>query len=431
MDEDRTPEEIDDLEEQLSSEEPNLHESGTVLPEAWRARPREKEESPELSAAYDAVLDRMEEFARRAASLPKRELKRFYRALSLLQSGEGVMALAKNGDILVEGLAVYEALLTRSWAVRFDDPREMCHLARAAVEVAKHLDAKIHGGPAVKDYQARALGELANAYRVADRLYEAEQAFGIAFSLAREGSGDARLRMRLLDLEASLLGIQREFGLALPRLTTLSELHREAGDPHLAGRALVTKALYTFSAGKPLEALRINSEALDLIDEEREPSLVAVAVKNQILFLVDCGRYRDARKLLFQSRARFVSMGRIVTLRLRHIEGRISYGVRQYANAEAAFRESKTGFKEARMGFHGALQGLHLAMTLMRLGKVEEAIEETLEAAAMFQALSIHRELLGAVIFLEQEFRAQRGSLMLLENTVAYLRRKTTELGLV
>lgn len=407
MDEDRAPEEMGEMEEELSVEE---------LPR-------------ELSAAYDAALDRSEEFARRAASLTKRELKRFRRALSLLQSGEGVMALAKDGNMLIEGLGICEALLARSWAVRYDDSREMCHLARAAVEVAEHLVPKVHGEPVVKDLQARAWGELANAYRVADRLHEAEPAFGTAFGLAREGSGDARLRMRLLDLEASLLGTQREFGLALPRLSTLSELHREAGDPHQAGRALVKKALYTFYDCKPLEALRINSEALDLIDEEREPLLAAVAAKNQALFLVECGRYRDARKILFQNRARFAAMGRIVRIRLREIEGRIDYGVRKYESAETAFRDAKRGWGESDMGFACALVGLHLAMTLMGQDRVEEAIEETLQSAAMFQALSIHRELLGAVIFLEQEFQARRGSLLLLECTVSYLRRKTIELG--
>jgi hypothetical protein len=235
--------------------------------------------------------------------------------------------------------------------------------------------------------------------------------------------------MRLLDLEASLLGIQREFGLALPRLSALSELHRETGDPHQAGRALVTKALYTFYNGRPFEALRINAEALGLIDEERDPSLAIIGAKNQILFLVECGSYREARKILFQNRARFASLGRIIRLRMRHIEGRIDYGLHQYEAAEAAFRESKSGFEEAEMALHASLEGLYLAMTMMRQDSVEEATKEALQAAAMFEALSIHRELLGAVIFLEQEFQARRGSLVLLENTVHYLRRRLIELG--
>ncbi|HEV8583176.1 MAG TPA: hypothetical protein VGX68_29260 [Thermoanaerobaculia bacterium] len=423
---------MDELEARLSKGEQKkvvrrlLHaKSGT-----WKDRRTKKGLFPELSAAYDAALDRVEEFARRAASLPSGELERFRQALALLQSGRGVIALAEDGDLDIEGLGVYEALLTRSWAVRYDNPREMCHLARAAVEVAERLDPESHGGPAtVIDLQARAWGELANAYRVADRLLEAGQTFGKAFSLSRQGSGDPCLRMRLLDLEASLLGSRREFGLALPRLTALTELHLEAGDPHQAGRTLISKAIYTFYSGKPDEALRIVSKALSLIDGERDPSLAMVAAHNQILFLVDCGYYREAKKILFKNRARLNSLGRVAWLNARNIEGRIAYGMRQYESAEAAFREAKAGFEEAGMGFHCAIECLNVAMVLMRQDRVEEATEEALQGAAMFEALNVHHELLGAIIFLEEEFRARRCSLMLLENTARYLYWKGMELG--
>ena len=276
---------------------------------------------------------------------------------------------------------------------------------------------------------ARAWGELGNAYRVADRLQEAAQAFGTAFERARQGTGDPGLRMRLLDLEASLLGTQREFALALPRLTSLAELHREQGDPHQEGRALVSQALYTFYGGRPRRALELNSEALGLIDEEREPSLAAVAAKNQLLFLVECGQYREAKKILFKNRARFTDLGHILRLRVRWIEGRIDHGLRQLDRAEAALREVKRGFEEAGTGFHAALAGLDLALTLVCQGRWDEAVAETLQSAAMFEALTVYREALGVVIFLEQEFQRRRGSVALLENTVWFLRRKFIERG--
>lgn len=436
LDEHWTPEEIEEVEEQLAGEEGKSRVRRLLRgPEADSSsaacvRSRNGELAPELSAVYDTALDRAEEFARRATGLRGRELKRFRRALVLLQSGEGVEALAKDGDMLLEGLGIYEALLARSWAVRFDNPCEMVHLANAAVVVAGDLDPNAHGIPQVADYRARAWGELANAYRVADRFLEAEQAFGTAFELARQGTGNPRLRMRLLDFQASLLGIQREFELALPRLTCLAEFHREEGDPHQAGRALIKQATYTFYSGRPLEALRLTVEALGLIDEQREPELVGVAAKNQILFLVECGRYREARKILFKNRARFASLGQIPRLRVRWMEGRIDHGLRQLASAESALREVKTGFEEAEMGFTCALVSLDLGLTLMCQGRTEEATGEILQAAAMFQALNIHREVLGVFIFLEEEFQKRRGSIALLETTLRYLRRKLVELGI-
>ncbi len=58
----------------------------------------------------------------------------------------------------VEGLGVYEALLARSWAVRFDNPREMCHLARVAVDVAERLDPEVHGWREAMDFPSVGLG---------------------------------------------------------------------------------------------------------------------------------------------------------------------------------------------------------------------------------------------------------------------------------
>jgi tetratricopeptide (TPR) repeat protein len=362
--------------------------------------------------------------------LPAGERKRFRKALALLESGAGVLALAAAGNMRLAGLGVYEALLARSWAVRYDDPRQMCHLAKAAVEVAQDFDPKKFGPWRVADYASRAWGELANAYRVADRLRDAEQAFGTAFELYRQGSGDRRLFMRLLDLEASLLGTLREFDLAQERLTTLSGLYQEAGEAHLAGRTLITKALYTYYHGDTEEAAETLASGLALIDRDRDPSLGIAATFNQLLLLVDAGRFVEAKKLLFKNRVQFVSLDCMLKIKLRGIEGSISYGLGQLVSAEIAFREAKVGFQVAGLSFACGLATLDLAMTLMRQGRTEEAIQEGLEATALFVSVSVHREVLGSVLFLEEALRTQRASLALFEQTVRYLRKKMVELGL-
>lgn len=432
-----TPKEMDgDLVELLGSKEVVRHllkgcgvcrtaaRKGRVSRAAARGEPLD----PRLSAAYDVSLDHAEEFARRVAPLSPREQKRFRKALALLRSGNGVVALTQGG-MRVEGEGIYEALLLRSWMIRYDDPQHMCHLARVAVEMSDRFAPEAYGAKGVADLQARAWGELANAYRVADRLREAEQAFGTAFTFLRKGSGDRRLLMRLLDFEASLLGTLRDFDVALQRLTILSNMYREAGDDHLAGRTLVTKALYTYYRGKTAEACRIITEGLILIDRDRDPSLVLVATFDQLLFLVESGQFKDAKRVLFDNRPKFTDQGRIAMLKLRGVEGRITYGLGQLESAEIAFREAKEGFMAAEMGLAGALIGLELAMTLMRQGRVDEAIREGLESAAMFLSLSIHRELQGTVILLQEAFEARNTDLVLLETAIRYLRRKLTELN--
>jgi tetratricopeptide (TPR) repeat protein len=393
-----------------------------------RAAARGEALSPELAAAYETSLEHAEEFGRRAAALSLREKVRFKKALSLLRSKEGVRALTGAG-MFVRGEGVYEALLLQSWMLRYDDPQHMCHLARVAVEMCDSFDPEVYGAQRVVDLRARAWGELGNAYRVANRYREAEEAFGNAFSFLLKGSGDRALRMRLLDLEASLLGTLRNFELALERMTILSRMYREDGNLHLAGRTLITKALYTYYQGDTDAACQTIEEGLSLIDRNLDPSLVLVAAFDQLLFLVDAGRYSEAKGVLFENRPGFTDQGRIAMVKLRGIEGCINYGLGKLESAEVAFREAKAAFAEAEMSFGCAWASLELAMTLLRQGRTDEAIKEGLESAAMFLTLDIQREILGTAMFLQDAFEKGTVELATLETTVRWLSKKMVEYG--
>jgi tetratricopeptide (TPR) repeat protein len=385
--------------------------------------------SPELNAAYTVSLNRAEELARRSAYLPPQERLRFRKALSLLEHRNDVLALTE-GDIALEGLGVYEALLAKSWDLRYESPRWMRHLARAAVEVAHRLDSKEHGVWRVADYSARAWGELANSLRVSNQLREAEAAFGKAYELLSHDYRDRRILMRLFDLEASLLGTLREFDLALERLSSLVELYRDAGEVHMSGRTLITKALYLYYKGESPEAFETLSAGLKLVDKDRDPSLMVSSMINQLLLLEDCGRLKEARRFLFKNRAQISGAGRLSVTKIHWIEGRISYGLGELSSAEMSFREVKRSTQEQGLSFACALVGLDLTMALMRQGRIEEAIQEGLASTETFVRLSIHREILGSVILLHENFQAQTASLSLIETTVRYLRKRQVELNL-
>ncbi|HEX4961227.1 MAG TPA: hypothetical protein VF173_10350 [Thermoanaerobaculia bacterium] len=440
MSDHETPEELEgDLERRLSSKASMRHllrGCSTCQAAAWesllflkRAARGEPAAEGAITDYSDATFDRAASNALLALSLPPREQRRFLAATSALRSGDGVLAITQSAEMSVQGLGIYEALLARSWALRYESPTEMCHLARVAMEVAGGLDPAAYGAARVADLRARAWGELANAYRVADRLREAGSAFGEAFAFARQGSSDRALKMRLLDLEASYLGTLREFPLALERLTMLAKLYQEGGDDHLAGRALIKKALYTYYRGDTEEACRTIEEGLFLIDLGRDPTLGVTGTLNQLLFQVECGRFTEAKKLLFRNRVQFQSLDRILKLRLRGIEGRIGYGRGELESAEIAFRETKEGFAGAGMSFACGIAGLDLALTLLRLGRRDEAIAEGLESAALFFSVGVHREIYGTAALLEDCFRKERTDLALLEASVQYLRKKMIELG--
>ena len=332
---------------------------------------------PSCDEPYDVILNRAEEYARRADRLAVRERVRFYKTLPRLAPGRGE---SRTGG----GIGALEALLARSWTLRFDNPQEMRRLAGIAVEVAARLRLKTFGAKRLADLRARAWGELANACRVADQLGEAKKAFGQAFAFLQRGTGDPLLKAHLLDLEASFFGTLREFASAYDRLDLVPELYRKAGEPHLAGRTLITKSVYLAYSGNPEEALRLLGEGLGLIDHEREPDLVVTVLHNQLGLLIDLAQFQKAQRLLFENRDRIRSCGRIAALKLRGLEGRISYGLGRSKSAEIAFREVQEGFREAGLGFARALMRLYLAMTLLRQGRMDEAETEVL--AALFLA---------------------------------------------
>ena len=411
-------------------------ECRTLAREAvFPSRPREDDPlPPDLEAAYEAVLERATDFACRVERLPPGERDAFQKAHVLLGSGGkrgDLFSLSRKG-VRLASLGACEALLAWAWAVRFDNPSRMYELARLAAEQAEALSPEACGARELADFRARAWAEFGNACRVADQLWEAERAFGKAFEFFASGTGDPRLKVRLHDLQASLFGTLRHHALAARSLDIVAELYRQLGEEHLAGRTLITKGLYIHYSGRTEEALALNAQGLASIDKEREPGLVALAVKNELLYLVDSERFPEANRLLFDNRRRFRGLGRIVALRVRWIDGRISYGLKKWLSAEEIFGEVAQGCEEAELGFARALVGLELSATLLRLERAAEAEREAAMSLKVFISLGVAWEAVGATYLLIEAFRMQLTTAELIEqaeSTIRYIRRLQIEMG--
>lgn len=386
---------------------------------------------PNLEAGYEAALERAVDFACRMERLPREEREAFRKAHLLLGRKENLLSLSRRG-VRLASLGACEALLAWAWAVRFDNPSRMYELARLAAEQADALSPEAYGKRELADFRARAWAEFGNACRVADQLWEAERAFGKAFELFASGTGDPRLKVRLHDLQASLFGTLRHHALAAQSLDVVANLYRQLGEEHLAIRTLITKALYLHYSGRTEEALSLNAQALASLDKEQEPELVVLAVKNELLYLVDSDRFQEANRLLFDNRRRFRRLGRIVALRVRGIEGRISYGMEKWLSAEEIFREVAQGFEEEDLGFHRALTGLELSATLLRQERPVEAETEAAMSLEVFRSLGVAWEAAGATYLLIEAFRMQKTTAKLIElaeSTIRYIRRMQIEMG--
>ena len=243
----------------------------------------------------------------------------------------------------VQGPALVEALLQRAWDLRHESPEETRRISRMAVLAAGALSPEVHGASRVADLLSRASAGYGNACRIAGDLDEAQEALDQAAELLAQGTGDLADRARIYEFKASLEAARGNYDSALAALDAAYALHIERDDAHMAGRDLITKGLYFGHTGRSRDAFRLTQRGLGMVDETREPGLVLSAIHNQIWFLVESGRLREARSLLGAHRDRLAT-GETQRLDLLWLEGRISAGLR---NEEAGLRD----LEAAEQGF--------------------------------------------------------------------------------
>lgn len=350
--------------------------------------------------------------------LPAGEAARFVKAWRLLGSG-GILALTREGDMTLCGAGVCEALLARSWAARYHDAGEMVRLAAAAREVAAGLRTKDLGKAGVAALQARAWGELANAYRVAGRDAEGAPAFEEAFDLEGE-YGDPHLSAHLLHMRAALYGSSGDPGFAAHLLELVSGFYDQAGERHQAGRTRITQSIYAARQGQQDAALKLNEEGLALLDRALDPPLVMAALHNRLLLLLSLGRKQEARRTLALCGG-FASHGP-VAMRLRWMEGKILQTLGELEEAEAALRAARDGLSALGLQRFAAMASLDLAATLLLQNRCRDAQTETLAAQRILLGLE-NRE---AYAVLEGAFSSGGVTAELLERALACLRASTT-----
>jgi len=292
-----------------------------------------------------------------------------------------------------------EALLQRAWGLRHDDPEEMRRTARRAVIAAGGLSSQT-------DLLSRAWAVYGNACRIAGDLTEAQQALDRAAEILGPGAGNPEDRARLYELQASLESARGNDDLALAALDAAYALHQERGDRHMAGRALITKGLYTGWAGRSRDAFRITQRGLEMVDEAREPELVLAAIHNQIWFLVESGRLREARSLLGAHRDELAT-DEAQRLDLLWLEGRILAGLRNERRALVDLEAAEQGFAAAGRRSQAASVKLDQAAIHLRLGDAARALSLVRAAEEAFLQIEAPQSTHMALAFLRQRL-AQR-----------------------
>lgn len=386
------------------------------------------EPAPEVGAEYDFPLFRAFATARRfAATLAKEQAEVQGEAGSFLREvPTAEPSTAEN--VSIRDWQRCEALIEHTRTLRRVDPEAMVLLATLAVSLSRQLSPGTRGAADLADLQARAWAELGNARRIANDPNGAEADLMEALQLAGQGTGDPLLLSQLMDYTASVFTAQRRFDEAFRLLDWVYAISSHLGEPHAAGRALISKGVSAGYALASEESVRLLGQGLALIDARHDPKLALVAVHSLIFFLVDAGHLSLANLLLCESRPLYNAHAeRLDVLKVLWLEGRIAEGLGDEAMAEEAFQEVRGGFEEFELPYDAALVSLDLAAIWLQRGRTSEVKDLVDETVAIFRARNIRREAIAALLMLREALQKEQATVALLRTVASELQRLERE----
>jgi tetratricopeptide (TPR) repeat protein len=310
-------------------------------------------------------------------------------------------------------------------------PDRAVEFAELAVLVADVLKAEHLSTAGLYQLRGYAWAHDANARRVLGDLRNADESFSIAESWWDAGAltaGDVLgYEPVILDLKASLRISQRRFGEAFETLDRLVAIHTggsrlEHRDAHLAGRALVVKALGHAEMGEPELALQLLEEAAPLLDAQRDPRLFLCLRHNLLWNLTTIGDYTKARRMQPEVAALCQELGNPLDLmRLRWAEARIAAGLCITAGAIELFQSLRRDFAALGISYDAALVTLELTALYAQTGDLAQVKRLSLEMAGIFQAQDVPREALAALLFFQKAAERERATAKLAREIGAFL----------
>ncbi len=279
-----------------------------------------------------------------------------------------------------------------------------------------------------------------NARRVLGDLRNADESFTIAESwweAGVAGVGDlSGYEPLILDHKASLRIAQRRFPEAFEMLDRIFAIHMgtcraELRDCHLAGRALIKKAIGYAEMGEPRQAIQLLHEAEGLVDAQRDPRLFLCLRQNLLCSLTSAEQYGEALLMLPEIEALCRELGNpLDLLRVRWSEGRIAVGVGRLEEARELFQELRREFAARGLGYDAALITLDLTALYAEAGALAEVKALSLEIAQIFHAQDVPREALAALLFFQKAAERERATAQLTREIGAFLEQLRSDPGL-
>lgn len=302
-----------------------------------------------------------------------------------------------------------ELLLEAGWSLRFKDPRRTEELAQVAVALAAALPERQYGPGRTWDLRAKAWTALANGRRILSDFAGAQSALAEAHRHLELGTGDPLVEAGWLEIQASLAKSRRRFGEAETIVVRALRIYRECEDWHSVGAALIKRAAICRAAGRVEPAIVYGREGIELVDAQREASVLLGGWLNLVGALHDTGRHRQALAALERARRTYLLSGdRTTLLRFQWFEGSIAMSLGREELAEGCFRETRDGFLQLGIAQDAALASLDLAGLLARQGRNAEVCRLAAEMIAVFESRESRTEALAALILLRHAAERER-----------------------
>ncbi|HVF62198.1 MAG TPA: tetratricopeptide repeat protein [Thermoanaerobaculia bacterium] len=317
-----------------------------------------------------------------------------------------------------------ERSLASSWKARHDDPEAMLQDAGAARIAAERIDPATRGPRALADLQARALAALGNARRVGDDPHGAELDLHDALGRCEAGTGDPLVLAEVLERLGVVYIEQRRFTEAREVLASAFRLYEREGKRHEAGVVLVHLGLAAMYDPAPREAAGHFLAALPLVDAKLEPTALPFCLHNLAWTWADCGRFEEARDLVWQSRGLFAALpDPLIQVKRLWLDGRIAAGLGHPGRAERCFLEVRKAFLARKLPYTAAVAALDLAILWLERGRTAQARALVAETLETFGLLGIAREALMAVALLSHALSQDCLTVAILQSAAADLQK--------
>jgi tetratricopeptide (TPR) repeat protein len=340
------------------------------------------------------------------------------------------LTLARNSRRF-QTWALCELLIEKSYDTRFEAAQTGVELAELAVAAAQKLDPTFYGSRQTQDLLGRCWAYLGNALRVRSDLRQADEAFHQAGECFDQGTGDRLDRALLYRFQAHLLRARRQFEPAHRMQDRAVALYRECGETHLIANTLSDQALGLAYSGEPERAVPLLEEALELVDSQHEPRMVAGIRHNLAHCLNEVGLSEQALHLLRQVHPVYHELGDTLSLvRVRWLEGKILHDLGHEERAEDALTEARDALVDQGVAYDAALVSLDLAATFAAQGRLSDMRRLAEQMLPIFESRDVHREAMAALLVFRQAARAEEATLALVHEISVFLRQARSDPGL-